>query len=145
MREIHTEIKINADSKRVWAVLTNYEGHQRWNPFIKSWSGDKEKGGKLEVLIEPPGGNAMTFKPTILKFDEERELRWLGRLGIPGIFDGEHYFQIEQISDNQVRFIQGEKFKGILIPFLGSIFPKTIEGFNAMNEALKSECENSQL
>ena len=121
MKEIHTEIIIDATAKRVWEVLTNYEDHQRWNPFIKNWTGDKLKGGKLEVLIEPPGGKAMTFKPTILTFDEERELRWLGKLGISGIFNGEHFFQIETISDNQVRFIQGEKFTGILIPCERSI------------------------
>jgi len=37
----------------------------------------------------------MTFRPTILKAEPNRELRWLGHLLVPGLFDGEHIFTIE--------------------------------------------------
>ena len=37
----------------------------------------------------------MTFKPTVLAVHPERELRWLGRFILPGLFDGEHSFRIE--------------------------------------------------
>jgi len=48
----------------------------------------------------------MTFRPTILKAEPERELRWLGRLLLPGLFDGEHVFEIEQIMvDREVRAV----------------------------------------
>ena len=61
---------------------------------------------------------------------------------MPGLFDGEHYFKIEEISDGRVRFIQGEKFTGILALVLwGSVEPGTTQGFQAMNEALKKSVE----
>lgn len=37
----------------------------------------------------------MTFHPVVLVAVQERELRWLGRLLIPGLFDGEHTFQLD--------------------------------------------------
>lgn len=83
----------------------------------------------------------MTFKPTLLKFNENKELRWKGKVGINGIFDGEHYFQLEKISDSQTKFIHSELFSGILVPFMKGILDKSELGFIQMNEALKLECE----
>jgi hypothetical protein len=57
----------------------------------------------------------MNFRPTVLVALPNQELRWLGHFLLPRIFDGEHYFQVEAISPGRVRFIQGEKFSGILV------------------------------
>jgi hypothetical protein len=35
----------------------------------------------------------MRFRPTVLKAEPPRELRWLGHFVFRGIFDGEHIFQ----------------------------------------------------
>ena len=45
----------------------------------------------------------MTFKPRVLNAEPERELRWLGHLLVPGLFDGEHSFTIEPLQENRVR------------------------------------------
>ena len=83
----------------------------------------------------------MTFKPAVLAFSENKEFRWKGKLGINGIFDGEHYFQLTDLENNQTKFIHGEKFSGILIPLMGKTLDKAKEGFALMNQALKAECE----
>ena len=46
------------------------------------------------------------FKTTVLVAEPYRELRWMGRLIIPGLFDGEHVLTIETIEDDRVRFTQ---------------------------------------
>ena len=79
----------------MWRILTDFDAYPEWNPFIKSVRGRPEASTKLEVRIEPPGGRSMTFKPTVLEAEPERELRWLGRVLLPGIFDGEHSLRIE--------------------------------------------------
>jgi hypothetical protein len=141
MKHIETEISIDAQPEKIWAVLRGFENYPKWNPFVKSISGDKKVGGILSVTIHPPDGNAMTFKPLVLEFLENSELRWKGKLGIPGIFDGEHYFQLINNGNNQTKFIHGEKFSGILIPFMDKTLDKAKKGFELMNEALKAECE----
>jgi len=142
-KHLETEIEINATAERVWEVLTDFDAHPRWNPFIKELKGKPIEGERLRVFIQPPGGKGMVFKPTVLKSEENRELRWLGRLLMPGLFDGEHYFRIEDIGNDRVRFIQGENFSGILVRlFAKSLDDGTLKGFQQMNEALKRRVES---
>ncbi len=84
----------------------------------------------------------MTFRPAVLKVIPNSELRWLGHFLLPGIFDGEHYFQITQLGPHRVRFVQGERFSGVLVPFAkSSLDGGTKAGFVAMNQALRSRAE----
>jgi hypothetical protein len=141
MKEIKTEVVIEASPERVWKVLTDYENHPAWNPFIRSISGGKRENEKLVVSLKPPDGKAMTFHPKIIKFDTTKEFRWKGKLGVKGIFDGEHYFILEKLNSKRTRFTHGEKFSGILVPMMGGILEKTKYGFEQMNKAIKKESE----
>ncbi|MEW6131297.1 MAG: SRPBCC domain-containing protein [Acidobacteriota bacterium] len=143
MREIVTQIEINAPAQRVWQILLDFDRYPQWNPFIKNISGEAKAGGRLNVRIHPPNSRAMTFKPTVLKAEPDRELRWLGRLLIPGLFDGEHRFVIEPIDENRVFFTHAERFNGLLVPLLWkSLDTQTREGFMQMNAALKKLAES---
>jgi hypothetical protein len=142
MKEVSTEIEIEAPAERVWEVLTDFAKFPEWNPFIKQIGGEPRTGAKLEVRLEPPGGRAMSFKPKMLNVETNREMRWLGRLLIPGLFTGEHSFSIEALDEKGVRFVQHEKFTGLLVPFMAKSLDKdTKSGFEAMNRALKERAE----
>jgi len=54
MKELHSEIEINASAERVWDILTDFASYPQWNPFIRSISGELEVGERLEVRLEPP-------------------------------------------------------------------------------------------
>ena len=99
MRLIDTRIEIAAPAARVWGVLTDFPRFPEWNPFITRIEGTPEPGAPLRVQIKPPGESAMTFTPTVLVARPEKELRWRGRLLLPGIFDGEHAFELESRGD----------------------------------------------
>jgi|SaaInlStandDraft_6_1057023.scaffolds.fasta_scaffold01357_4 hypothetical protein len=142
-QKLYTEITIDASSEKVWKVLTAFNEYSEWNPFIKSISGDVSVGSQLSVSIQPPGGDAMDFAPKILVANKNVELRWLGRVLMPKLFDGEHFFKIIKLPGDKVQFIQGEQFSGILALLLwGSMKESTEQGFIDMNKALKDRCEN---
>lgn len=141
MKQIETEILINEKPEKVWSILTDFENHPAWNPFIKSIKGKQSVGEILTVSIKPPGGNGMTFKPEVLVFEPNKEFRWKGKLGIKGIFDGEHYFKLIGQENGNTKFIHGEIFTGILVSLMGKTLDKTSEGFDLMNRSLKEECE----
>jgi hypothetical protein len=144
MKEIYTEIEIQASSERVWQVLTDLEHFSQWNPFIRSAKGELKVGSQIEILIQPPDASAMKFRPHVLKVEPNREFRWLGNLLIPGLFDGEHIFIIDSLSENKVIFRHFEQFRGILIPLLWkSLDTNARQGFNEMNTALKKLVEST--
>ena len=141
MRTIHTEMGIGTLAARVWAVLVDLDGWKEWNPFARA-SGRLALGERLEVEIKPPGKSAMTFRPRIVKLEPGRELRWLGHLGIPGLFDGEHGFRVVAEDVGRCRFGQFETFRGLLVaPIMWSAEGPTRAGFEAMNRALKARAE----
>ena len=142
MKQLSTEVTINAPVERVWQVLTDFPSYGDWNTFMPRIEGDFTIGGRLEVRLSPPGGRAMTFKPTITLIEPKREFRWLGRLGMPGIFDGEHGFRLERTDSGDTRLRHFETFRGILAPLLMAMIGKsTHAGFEAMNRALKERAE----
>lgn len=139
--DLHTEIEIEATPEAVWAVLTDLAAYPDWNPFITSSTGDVVKGAKLVNRLEPPGGRAMTFKPTVTAAERPRVFEWLGRLGVPGVFDGRHRFELVP-TDDGTRLIHTEHFSGVLVPFMKrSLDTHTRAGFEAMNTALKERVE----
>lgn len=144
MRSIETSIEIDAPPARVWEVFADFEGYPDWNPFIASLTGQVEVGERIAARLTPPGGKAMTIKPRVKAYDHQRELRWLGNLLIPGLFDGEHQFLLEAIDGSRTRFVHQENFTGILVSLiLRMIGESTRGGFEAMNAALKHRIEES--
>ena len=142
MKNLKTEITIKAPVSKVWQVLMDYESYPEWNPFIKEVKGNTQPGGKLEATIQPPNKNPMQFTPVVLKNEANKEFRWLGHLFVKGLFDGEHYFQLEYLSENQTKLTQGENFTGVLAGLLlNMIGDNTLKGFELMNQALKERVE----
>jgi len=83
----------------------------------------------------------VTFKPTVQAVEPNQLVRWLGRLLLPGVFDGEHSLRLEAINSDHTRFIQSERFGGLLVPLLGGLLARTQRGFEEMNQALKARVE----
>ena len=144
MKELRSEIEIEAPAERVWQVLTDFAAYPEWNPFIRRVNGQPEVEEQLVVRMKPTGTRGMTFRPTVMKAEPNRQLRWLGHLLVPGLFDGEHIFEIEELGRERVLFIQREVFKGLLVPLLArSLDRDTQRGFEEMNRALRERAETA--
>jgi hypothetical protein len=142
-RRIDTHVAIEASARRVWEVLADFTAYPLWNPFIVGIAGAPRRGARLTVAIRPPGGRGMTFRPIVLATDPHRELRWRGRLILPGLFSGEHVFSIAPFSSGSVRFSQRETFRGLFVPLMPrSMWEGTRRGFEEMNAALKKRAES---
>jgi hypothetical protein len=140
--QLHTEITIDAPAEVVWDVLIDLGRYTDWNPFIVAASGRPELGERLTNRIHPPGGRKMTFRPTVTELEHGQIFEWLGRLGLPGIFDGRHRFELRPNEDGTTTLIHGEQFNGLLVRFMKkSLDTGTMAGFEAMNVALKDRAE----
>lgn len=141
-KEIVSQVLINASPEKVWTILTNFNDYKNWNPFIKSIVGNVEVGKKITARIEPPDASGMTFKPTVLVFQKNKEFRWIGYFIFKGLFDGEHKFELIDNKDGTTTFIQSEKFNGIMVPMFKKMLDiNTVAGFKLMNNKLKELAE----
>ena len=71
MRELRSEIEIDAPPERVWAVVTDFAAYPEWNPFIRRISGELREGARLEVRIAPPGARVHPPPPSRSRYSTE--------------------------------------------------------------------------
>jgi hypothetical protein len=143
--DLHTEIDIEAPPEHVWAILTDLDAWPEWNPFITSSEGTVAVGEKLANRMEPPGGKAITFKPTVTVVEPATTFEWLGRLVLPGVFDGRHRFELEATESGGTHLVHSEQLNGVLVRFMRkSLDNQTLAGFEAMNAALKTRAESGE-
>ena len=138
---VTTTIDVSADRQAVWNVLTNFPAYPEWNPFLDNIDGTAEVGRRLVVHLAGRGGRGTTFRPTVLVATPGEELRWVGRLGPGGLFDGVHSFVLTAKPDGTTRLTHSERFTGILVALFKSATASSHAGFEAFNEALRRRVE----
>ena len=124
-------------------LLKSLIDYSTWNPFLIQAEGEFKEGAKINIHAKPPGLKSMNFTPTIIKTEQNRELRWKDKFILPGLFDGEHIFIIEELGSKGVRLIQKELYSGWLIPLLVKKLDNNARrGFESMNQAVKKRAES---
>lgn len=143
-KEIKSEIIIHATPDAVWDVMIDFPGFSSWNPLIRKISGPLSIGAQLTVLLGQTGTRPMTFKPRLIALEPNRLIQWMGHMGIPGLFDGEHTFEMLASDGDNTLFIQRKKYSGILLPLFTRMIEKhTLYRFRLMNMALKRRVEST--
>lgn len=141
--QITTEIQISAPSSSVWEVLTDFSHYPEWNTFIIEVRGTVQEGARVKYRFEFPPGIRIWATAKILRFERQRQLRWAAHFLTPALFNGEHYFGIEPLSENRVTFHHGEIFTGLLVPLalpLLRIYGQ--RAYQGLNKALKKRAES---
>jgi hypothetical protein len=110
---------------------------------MKEARGELRVGERPRITMVLEGAKPMTFAPTVLEVVPDRKVRWLGKVGPGGLFNGEHTLSIEPREGGGVRFVNHERFSGILVPFMGKMMRKVPGAFDAMNAALKARAEGA--
>ncbi len=144
MKEIFTEIKINAPANIVWDILTDLESYNQWNPFIRESKGQAVLGCRLTCRPLFMNIILMKFHPVVSQVEPHRLFAWKGLALLSGLADGEHIFEIEKLGKNKVRHIHRMEFTGLLLPLAWPFMKRrTAAGFRLMNEALKLRAEQA--
>ena len=139
--EIRSELEIAAPASEIWGILTDFPRYQQWNPFITEIESEGVVGGRLRLLLSLPEGRDHRLNATLLRIEEDFELRFRAHLLFPGLFDGEHFMRLIAVDPQRTRFVQGENFSGVLLRFSGRTLTQVARGFDYMNEALKRRAE----
>ena len=135
---------IDAPPEAVWRVLLDFPRYHEWSRFLVEIAGTAEPGARLRVTVQASrDGSQYVFKPTVLQVTRPFALRWLGRLWLPGLFDGEQGFLLEPLGGGRTCLRHGGEFNGFLAPLLWRRINTVVAaGFSAFNQSLKRRVES---
>jgi len=143
VREIRTEVDIDASREAVWAVLADFDAYASWNPFLEI-SGEARARTKVRLKTMPPGRPANTQTADVLTAWAPRHLRIQGKLFAPWLFSGTHILELAEHAGG-TRLTNREEFEGILAPVVLFLLGRRLPGgFEAMNQALKARVEGQR-
>ena len=99
--------------------------------------------GRQRFVKDKDGRMLQTSEETLERWTEYcRELyKETGDRDPTVIAELEQIALLEDEGNGSVKFIHGENFGGIMIPFMNKMLDKTEVGFRLMNEAIKKRCE----
>lgn len=144
--KIVTQVDIDAPAEDVWASLIDLDNYEAWNPFIQPVEGSFSPGESVKLHLKTnEADEGMSITPKVLDVNPRELLRWKGTFLLPFVFDGNHEFRLERLSENKTRLHQSEAFEGLLIPFarLGLLKDTAVQ-FENMNQALKQYVEQNR-
>ena len=139
---VETEIEIDAPAERVWAILTDISRWPEWNPMM-TVRGELVVGARLRLGLRL-GKFTLPATAEVDTVEPNREIAWTGLAPrwTRRLMHGTHYFRIEPLSDERVRFVHGERFGGPLAPRDGGRAEANVTKIYAsLNRALKSRAE----
>jgi hypothetical protein len=143
MKEIRTEIEIQAAPEMVWQTIIDLEKWTEWNPFIHHIIGKAKLGEEVDITVTSQPKD-MILHCTVIKTEPNKELRWKYHVVSPFLFRGEHSFIIEKTKENRIRFIDREICNGLLVfTQAKNMDTATRRGFEEMDIALKERVEGS--
>ncbi|MEK6482350.1 SRPBCC domain-containing protein [Catalinimonas sp. 4WD22] len=142
--EIIHEIKIKASPEKVWAAIIDFEHYYKWNSQLKYLGGQIKPGGKLHLKLSAEGAEPYEFKPSITHWEINKKYGWIGRTGFPGIFDGEHFFELNDLGNGKTLLTNREEYRGVLSMLMKQLpmMKHAPQGFEKMNKELKRYIEN---
>lgn len=141
MREIRTEIEIDAPPAAVWEVLTDLDAYEAWNPHVVAASGDLSLGSSLDITVRREGVRDRSMTVTVTELFPELHLVWVGKLLSATLFEGRHVFELEPLDDGRTRLVNREEVRGLLAGLIVTDDPEV--DYEKMNEALKERVERA--
>jgi len=145
--EIRKEIILQVPVKKVWEAIVSFENYKNWNSQLSYLGGRVSKNEILHLKLSVQGAQSYEFKPKVSHFIPFEKFAWLARTAnIPRLFDGEHFFELTSMGENQTRVVNREKYSGVLSLFMKQLPMMKLapEGFEKMNEQLKNWLEKNE-
>ena len=145
MRQVVTQIEIEAPAATVWQILTDFASYERdgWNDYIRSVDAALVTGGRIKVATHTSERGDHDLRGAKLVSITYPELSWEVKLPLPGLIHGKHWFRVEELTATSSRLTQAEQLSGALAFMVFHLVEKSRSGFLEFNEAIKRRAEVS--
>lgn len=142
LHEVRTEIDIAAPPEKVWAIISDIDAWQEWNPIINASKGVAAEGYTLSItMVGKDGVDGPKYFPTIKHFEEPKYFHWQAEMITSAIMTNDKVFELEAIPSG-TRLVHKELFTGMMVPIFCNKFDENVPPMlNSMNQALKELAE----
>lgn len=141
--EARNDVIINSPAQNVWETIIDFNNYKNWNSQLFYLGGTIALNEVIHLKLSVEGATPYEFKPTISKWKEGKSFAWIARTGLPRIFDGEHFFEIESNQDGTTTVVNREEYRGVLSLLMQQLPAMKLapKGFKKMNVELKNFIE----
>lgn len=108
---IEKRIGVRATSDRIWEILSDFEGWNRWNPHETGLIGTLAFGGAIALDEALPGLEPRRVEARIGEWQPYSQLVWAERRGF--LFNAIRYYEIEELERGSCIFATGTVFTGL--------------------------------
>ena len=135
-KSVHNEIIIDASPEEVWAILSDTDNYDSWNPVMKLVKGELREGSKVTYQFTQDEQSVSEITATVQQIIPYKLLNQSG--GIPIVLTYNHKYILEP-HDNGTKVIIHEDYRGIYVNFWN---PQPVEeAYGRLNNALKEKVE----
>ncbi|MFL3655178.1 MAG: SRPBCC family protein [Halioglobus sp.] len=144
---INTEITLPASPEKSWNVLTDFAGYPDWNPYLPRVEATFAAGESVSfTLVDENFPDPLNLTAQLGQISANRSFYWTGRLGVQGLFDTRHVFELHPRDDGNTELHHYEEFRGLipaLLPQRKKRTGYTRAAFERMNSALYQRLKES--
>ena len=137
---ISTELVLPTSPEQSWSVLTDFEQYPKWNPYLTRVEGKLRAGERVSfTLVDENFPEPLDLTAQLGEVLPDLRFYWVGRIGVQGLFDTRHVFELLPREDGGTDLHHYEEFRGIipaLLPNTRQRKAKTRRAFESMNQAL---------
>lgn len=141
--EIRKDVVINAPPEKVWNAVVDFKNYKAWNSQLAYLGGEAKPHGTLHLKLSVKGTDPYEFTPLVSYWEENKRFAWLAETGFPRVFDGEHFFELQDMGNGKTLVVNREEYRGVLSLIIRNLpmMKNAPEGFELMNTELKRYCE----
>ncbi len=129
---------------RVWDAVVDFPSYGEWSTQLSWLGGGAGPGAALKLRLAVEGAAPYEFTPTVSVGEPNVRFAWLARTGVPRLFDGEHFFELEPMAGGKTRLMNRERYSGALSLLMQRLpmMAGAPRGFAKMNDEIKARAES---
>jgi len=136
MVEVQTGITLDAAPGAVWQVLADAAAYPEWNTMITSVDGELREGCHIRIRVRLRFLPAIRLPFIVTAVYPEKRLCWVMTL-FADLLRVEHCFYISRERTGGVKFVNIERFSGIIGVLAGSVMRRMFRSdYERMNKAI---------
>jgi hypothetical protein len=137
--EVSVVNNIRASTGRIWALLTDAPGFQKWNSTVSNIDGVIALGESLKLKV--PIAPDRVFKVKVSEFVPDKRMVW--RDGAAPMFQGVRTYTLTAKPDGSTDYAMSEVFSGLMLPMIAKSLPDMGPVFETYAADLKRAAEGS--